>query len=103
MIFFRGWGWIVFFAPLLIWTILLFLSSDHKDVLPSNFDIVAYWAGALALALTAVLLWFISRYRSRVVAPGHDHFSYIPLKYWVYVLAAAAVGVYIASFFATTS
>jgi len=101
MLVWRGWGWLVFFMPLTLWFIMLLGAASYRESLRlPSFDIVAFRAGALALALSAVLLWPISRYRTRMGA-DHDSCTYIPMKYWTYVFAVGAVGVYIASYFVT--
>ena len=102
MLVWRGWGWIVFWMPLTLWLIMMVVLAEYTVSSPANFDIVAKRAMALGLALSAVLLWFISRYRTRMGA-DHDSFAYIPMKYWTYVFLAGAVGMYIASHFATGS
>ena len=99
MLIWRGWGWIVFFMPLTLWIAIIIVLGNYKDSLRlPAFDIVADRAGALSLALSAVLLWFISRYRTRMGA-DHDSFAYIPMKYWTYVFVVGAVGMYISSYF----
>jgi hypothetical protein len=80
-----------------------FMIIIDKDYFGASPDVGLYYAGAMTLAISAVTLWPISHYRSRVVPPGHDHLYYIPMKYCIYLLAAGAVGLCIASFFVTGS
>jgi hypothetical protein len=110
MLIWRGWGWLVFIIPL-IWIPILFtvVYYLHPQGSPASYlrelgvsdRVRDYYSGAMLLAISAVTLWPISHYRSRVVPPGHDHFYYVPMKYCTYLLAAGAVGLYFVSLFVT--
>jgi len=96
----RGWGHLVFFVPF-AWIFVLvgvLIGSNYHE--PDEAKAMVYRAGALALALAAVTLWIISHYRSRV-APDRDEFSFIPMKYCTYAIAAGALAAFVTSFFAT--
>ena len=109
----RGWGWLGFGMPIL-WALILMgvvgyfepwgVSQSHyfASLFGVSDEVGTYYFGAMVLAISAVTLWPISRYRTRMGA-DHDSFTYIPMKYWTYVFAVGAVGVYIASHFVTGS
>jgi hypothetical protein len=44
------------------------------------------------------MLWPIVRYRNRS-APGVDHLAFIPMRYWLPIVATVALLAVIASFF----
>ena len=102
MIVFRGWGSLVFFVPFAWMFVLIFIMIGwgYYEPDPAKAAATVYRMGSLALALAAVSLWAISRYRSRV-APSRDEFSFVPMKYWTYVIAVGALAAFIASFFVT--
>ena len=94
-------GHLVFFVPF-AWIFVLIgflIGSDYHEPDEAKALAMIYRMGALALALATVTLWIISRYRSRV-APGRDEFSFIPMKYYIYVMAASALAAFAVSFFA---
>jgi len=100
MIFFRGWGSLVFFVPF-IWIFILvgiMIGTGTYEPDAAKLNVMMYRGAALALTLSAVTLWFICNYRSRV-APGRDEFSFIPMKYWTWVVLAGAVVVLALSYF----
>lgn len=103
MIFFwRGWGITVFFIPF-VWIFILvgvMLGMDYYEPDPVKAAAATYRMFALAFALAAVTLFLIMRYRTRV-APDRDDFMFIPMKYWTWIVAVGAIGLYGASFFAT--
>jgi hypothetical protein len=102
MLFWRGWGHLVFFVPF-AWIFVLvgvLIGSNYHEPDEAKAEAMVYRAGGLALALAAVTLWIISHYRSRV-APGRDEFSFIPMKYCTYAIAAGALAAFVTSFFAT--
>jgi hypothetical protein len=104
IMFWRGWGILVFFVPF-VWIFILvgvMIGWDYYEPDPAKAAAMAYRLVALALALATVTLWAISRYRSRV-APSRDEFTFIPMKYWTWVVAAGALAAVVASFFATGS
>lgn len=102
VLFWRGWGHLVFFVPFAWFFILIgiMIGLDYHEPDPVEAGRGVYRLGALALALATVTLWAVSRYRSRV-APGADEFTFIPMKYWTYVIAAGAIALLVASFVVT--
>jgi hypothetical protein len=100
MIFWRGWGILVLLVPF-AWIFLIvgiMIGIGYYDPDEARVAALIYRLGALAFALSAICLYPIVRYRARV-APGQDEFSFVPMKYWTYVLAAVAVALLAASFF----
>ena len=85
----RGWGILVFFLPLLWWLVLL---AVYMATGIANDRVWVPLTIGLALAFSAATLWRFDRYRERV-APGVDHFFFIPTKYCVYLLLIAGVGI----------
>jgi hypothetical protein len=101
MLIWRGWGHLVFFVPF-AWIFILagvLIASEYYEPDKAKLEATIFRMGALALALAAVTLWIISRYRSRV-APGRDEFCFIPMEYCTGVIAAGALAAFVASFFA---
>ncbi len=100
MIFFRGWGSLVFFVPF-FWIFVLVgvgIGTGYYEPDAAKLTVVMYRGAALALALSTATLWGICRYRSQV-APGRDEFSFIPMRYWTWVALAGAFVVFALSFF----
>ena len=99
VVFWRGYGILVLFAPL-VWMLLAVLvmvfSGYHE---PDNMKAAAavYRVGAAGLALATVNLWLVVRWRERV-APGVDQFTFIPMKYWTPAIALCALAAFVASF-----
>jgi hypothetical protein len=96
----RGWGILTFFMPF-IWLFILIgiaIGMDYHQADPDQANAEVARMFALALALSAVSLYIIWRYRERV-APGVDHLIYIPTKYWNWLFAAGAVVLFVLSFF----
>ena len=114
MIFWRGWGWWVFFGTFAwifaIGGIMIATSFYEPDKAKAAASVDRMFA--LAFALSAVSIFLIARYRNsrsrKVADPGTgeiylvpyvDEFMFIRMKYWAPVLVAAAVGMLIKSFF----
>lgn len=100
MIFFRGWGSLVFFL-LFVWLIVAMLAMYQLHLMPAAgagkvADNVSFWQVlALTLLLHAGGIFLISRYRERV-RPGVDSFSGVPMRYWpmlLLILSAVSLGV----------
>jgi len=102
----RGWGLNVFFVPVLWFFVLIVVLDPGGSGFFGAF--VANWIRAitvhangyhffaLVLALSAVSLLLITRYRSRRVGPNIDQLYFIPVKYWAYGFGLGAVGLVIA-------
>jgi hypothetical protein len=114
IIFWRGWGWFVFFGTFAwIFGILgITMGTGFYEPDKATADASVDRMFALAFALSAVSVFLIARYRnsrSRKVAdpgtgeiysvPNVDEFMFISMKYWTPVLVAAAAGMLIKSFF----
>ena len=100
MLFWRGWGILVFVVPF-AWIFVLIgvvIGMDYHEPDPGKVAVMIYRLGALAFALAAVTLLAVERYRSRA-APGADDFAFIPMTYWPWLVTAGALGLFVASFF----
>jgi hypothetical protein len=99
----RGWGILVLFAPL-VWmlaAVLALAASGYHEPDPLKGAATVYRLGAAGLALATITLWIVERYRSRV-APGVDQFLFVPVKYWIYLIALCTLAVFVLSFFPAT-
>lgn len=100
VIFWRGWGYLVLFIPLawLVAALLAIVLSEWHE--PDTIKAMAtiYRIGAAALAAATLTLWFIARYRARTKPAEADTFIFVPVKYWVYVIALFAPVLLILSF-----
>ncbi len=100
VVFWRGWGILVFFIPV-VWLIAVLLgvvlSEWHE---PDTLKAMAmiYRLCAAAIAAATVNLWLIVRYRERT-APGVDSFIFVPMRYWTYVVALFVPILLVLSFF----
>jgi hypothetical protein len=103
MIVFRGWGWTVFFIGIACFVAGL-VGASALDPGSSATHTAAQrttdgWrATALCFAIEAPIIWIIAAVRERG-GPGRDDFSYIPLKYWPYILGVLAIAAFVASLF----
>lgn len=100
VIFWRGWGILVLFAPL-IWMVALLMVmvfSGYHEPDPERAAATLYRMGAAGLALATINLWLVVCYRERV-APGVDQFIFVPMKHWIYVIGFCATAAFVASFF----
>jgi len=114
MIFWRGWGILVFlvtFAWMFILIGIMILSGSYEpDEAKAAADIDRLFA--LSLALSAASVFFLARYREKApgkvvdprtgqidLVPHTDEFMFIRMKYWAHILAAFSIGMYIKSFF----
>ncbi|HWP68850.1 MAG TPA: hypothetical protein VN437_06060 [Rectinemataceae bacterium] len=106
MLVWRGWGVWVFFL-FLIWMFAFFgvvigLGLHGPD--PRKDTLMLQWGVAGALLFYAASIYALDRYRKSrpvctrdpriqlmVETPHVDHFYYIRMEYWVYVMVAAAV------------
>jgi hypothetical protein len=102
VVFWRGWGILVLFVPFAWLFVVVGVMIGWGTYEPDAAKAAAttYRMGALSFLLAALSLYAISHYRSRV-APGVDQFTFIPMRYWTWVVAAGAVAAFVASFFAT--
>jgi len=114
MLFWRGWGILVFvvtFAWIFILIGFMIASGYHE---PDAAKAAAYTDRLFAQAflLSAVTVFFLARHREntpvKVVDPATgqtlwvpkiDDFMFIRMKYWAYVLAAGAAAMFIKSYF----
>ncbi len=99
VVFWRGWGILVLFAPL-VWMLVavlvpVFMGYHEPD--HARAAAMVYRTGAAGLAIATLNLWLVVRWRERV-APGVDQFTFIPMKYWTPVIALFAVAAFVASF-----
>jgi hypothetical protein len=92
MLFWRGWGILVFFRPF-VWIFILLgvLLGSGSQPDPAKAAAAVDRMFALAFALSAATVLFIARYRERT-APKRDDFMFIPMKYWPWLLGVAALG-----------
>ena len=114
MIFWRGWGILVFivtFAWIFTAIGILISSGFHEpDEAKATADI--YRLFALCLIVSAACVFFLARYRDntpgKVVdsATGQTHlvqhtdeFMFIRMKYWTHILVAFSVVMFVKSFF----
>lgn len=77
----RGWGILVLLAPI-FWVIVVLvvaLSAGLQDPDPIKSAALLYRVGASGFLLSAITLLIVERHRARV-APGVDHFAFIPVK-----------------------
>ena len=95
----RGWGILVVLAPV-FWVIVVLvaaLAAGLQDPDPIRSAALLYRIGAAGFLLAAITLWIVERSRARV-APGVDHFAFIPVKYWNVLILLCAIGFFVASF-----
>lgn len=114
MIFWRGWG-ILVFAVTIAWMfiaigMMISTGSYEPDEAKAAADIDRLFA--LSLILSAASVFFLARYRDKtpgkIVDPATgethlvthaDEFMFIRMKYWTHILVAFSVGMFIKSFF----
>ncbi len=115
MIFWRGCGWFVFFGTFAwIFVLMIIVMSGPNSYQPDKVKAAMETDQlfGLAFALSALSVFIIARYRESrprkvtdpatgeiSLLPRIDEFMFIRMKYWTYVLVAAAVGMFIKSFF----
>ena len=99
VVFWRGWGILVLFAPLLwlLVVLLVMVFSGYHEPDEAKAAAMLYRLGAAGLALATITLWIAVRWRERV-KPGVDQFTFIPMKYWTPVIALGALACFVASF-----
>ena len=114
MIFWRGWGILVFivtFAWIFIAIgIMISTGSYEPDEAKAAADIDRLFA--LSLILSAASVFFLAQYRDKnpskvsdpatgqiYLIPHADEFMFIRMKYWTHILVAFSVGMFIKSFF----
>jgi hypothetical protein len=114
MIFWRGWGILVFivtFAWMFIAIGLMISSGSYEpDEAKAAADIDRLFA--LCLILSAASVFFMARYRDKTpskvfdsatgqthLVPHVDEFMFIRMKYWTPILVAFAIGMFVRSFF----
>jgi hypothetical protein len=89
---YRGWGLLVLIVPF-AWIfvmigLLIFAGYYQPD--PAKAAAAAWRTVGAGLALGAATLWVISHHRAQV-APGRDAFSFLPMGYFSYLVAAGAM------------
>ncbi|MCA0301354.1 MAG: hypothetical protein LCH95_03020 [Proteobacteria bacterium] len=94
----RGWGVLVFFVPVVLslFVLLYFAVADFQQLDGVAATQLLLRLEALALALAAILLGAVFRFRQRT-APGKDALFHVPAGYWVWLVAAAALASAVAS------
>ena len=114
MIFWRGWGILVFivtFAWIFIAIGIMIASGSYEpDEAKATADI--YRLFALSLILSAASVFFLGRYRDKRprkvvdsatgqthLIPHTDEFMFIRMKYWTHILVAFSIVMVIKSFF----
>jgi hypothetical protein len=100
MIIWRGWGYLILLVPIFFWIVLVVAMASWGYYEPDREKATAmvYRTFAAGCGLGVLVLWPIVHYRSRS-APGVDHLAFIPMRYWLPIVAAAALVATIASFF----
>jgi hypothetical protein len=114
MIFWRGWGILVFiitFALIFI-AIGIVISSGFHEPDEAKATAYIYRLFALCLILSAVFVFFLARYRDNTsgkvvdsatgethLVPHIDEFMFIRMKYWTHILIALSIVMFIKSFF----
>ena len=114
MIFWRGWGILVFIATF-GWMFILIgimIASDSYEPDEVKAAVETDRLFALSLALSAASVFFLARYRENRpgkmvdprtgqidLVPHVDEFMFIRMKYWTYIIGAFSIGMYIKSFF----
>ncbi len=114
MLFWRGWGILVFFIPI-VWIfiaigIMISSGSYEPDEAKATADI--YRLFALCLIVSAACVFFLARYRDKTpgkvvdpstgqihLVPHVDEFMFIRMKYWTHILVGFSVVLFIKSFF----
>ncbi len=114
MIFWRGWGILVFIITFVWIFILIGIMIAAEFYEPDAVKAAVYTDRLFSLSfiLSAISVLFLSRYRDRKpyevvdpstgkidLVPHTDEFMFIPMKYWTYIIAAISVGIFIKSFF----
>jgi hypothetical protein len=92
MVHYRGWGLLVLIVPF-AWVfamigMLIFTGYYEPD--PAKAAATSWRVVGAGLALGAATLWVISHHRAQV-APGRDAFSFLPMGYFSYLVAAGAM------------
>ena len=114
MIFWRGWGILVFLVTF-GWIFLLIgimIATEYHEPDEAKGAAVTDLIFALALILSAASVFLLTRYRDNTpgkvvdpatgeihLVPHADEFMFIPMKYWTYVLVAFSAWMFIRSFF----
>jgi hypothetical protein len=101
MLFWRGWGILVFFVPFL-WIFILagvLIGSGAYEPDPVKASAAIDRLFALAFALAGASVFLIVRYRARK-GINYDDFMFIRMKYWAWLLGLVALGLVVASFVA---
>ena len=113
MLFWRGWGFFVFFGTF-AWIFLLIgimIATDSYEPDEAKAAAGTDLLFALAFILSAASVFLLARYRKNTpgkvvdpstgkihLVPHVDEFMFIRMKYWTYVLVAAAVWMFVKSF-----
>jgi hypothetical protein len=99
MIIWRGWGILVLLIAI-FWLVVALVTASaagYQDPDPIKSAAILYRICAVGLALSAGTIWLLARRRDRT-APGVDHLAFIPTRYWTYIAALGALGLFVASF-----
>ena len=99
MIVSRGWGILIVVVPILWWlTIVIAMASwGYYEPDAEKAAAMVYRSGAAGCFLGVLTLWPFVRYRTRV-APGRDELAFIPMQYFIPVLALLGVAALVGSF-----
>ncbi len=99
MIIWRGWGILVLLIPIALWLalVLVMVGNGYYEPDQEKAAAMVYRTFAGGCALGALVIWPIAHRRNRT-APGVDHLAFIPMRYWLPILAVVALAVVIASF-----
>ncbi len=114
MLFWRGWGILVFivtFAWIFI-AIGIVISSGFHEPDEAKATAYIYQLFALCLILSAACVYFLARYREKTprkvvdpstgqidLIPHTDEFMFIRMKYWAHILIAFSAVMSVKSFF----
>ena len=114
MLFWRGWGILVFVVTFAWIFILIGITIAAESHEPDESKAAAFTDRlfAVSLILSAATVFLLARYRDnrpgKVVDPATyetrlvphvDEFMFIRMKYWAHILAALSIAMFIKSFF----
>ncbi|MBS0517186.1 MAG: hypothetical protein JSR90_00755 [Proteobacteria bacterium] len=95
----RGWGILALFVPLVWFLVPIFGFVIFQVYEPDSVKVTASFLRleAAAQAAAALTLWLVTRYRAHAPA-GADHFLFVPLRFWTWLIGLIAVVAFVASF-----
>jgi peptidoglycan biosynthesis protein MviN/MurJ (putative lipid II flippase) len=99
MIIWRGLGVLVLVIPIVIWLAIVFtmMGFDYYEPDTQKAAAMAYRTFAAGCVAGLLVLWPLVRRRNRT-APGVDHLAFVPMRYWLPILAVVAAAAVAASF-----